>query len=175
MYKTWLQQDLYTGQNEIARAIRRSPADISRALSVVDLPDEIVAAFRSPLELQYRDADAIKRLLQLNEPAVMEAAKTIADQERKLSRSEVLKTLALAAQNEGVGSSNTPRKTPLTAGDRKLGIATWDTEGAGVIRLAPGLTADAQRKVEESLAKLIARELASVNKLAANTKAAATK
>lgn len=175
MYETWRQQGLYKGVNEISRAIGRSPADVSRALRIVNLPEAIISAFESPLQLQYRDADEIGRLLALNEDAVLEAAKSISELGGKVSRSEVLKRLALAADKEGVGSSNTCRKVPLAAGDRKLGIATWDTDGAGVIRLVPGLTPDAQQKVEEALAKLVARELAAAKRSADTAKAAATK
>ncbi len=86
MYLRALESGLFPSQAALARAIGRAAQDVSEATRIASLPTEVVAAFRSPNDIQFRWAkplaDAakadpmgiIRRAKQLASDGLMEAA-----------------------------------------------------------------------------------------------------
>lgn len=167
MYKQWLAEGLYTSQARLAAAIDRSPADVSRAIALVTLPEPVIQAFESPLALQYKDADELKQLLQLKQEAVLQRAQALAELPRRKSRAEVLRLLKEAALGESVGSTNAARKALLKHKEQALAQVVWDAQGRGQITLAQELQHAAQLEFEVLLTKTIARALRKPTKQAA--------
>lgn len=54
MYKQALRDKLFSSREHLARELAIDPGNLSKALRLADLDDRIVAAFPSPLDLQYR-------------------------------------------------------------------------------------------------------------------------
>jgi ParB family chromosome partitioning protein len=50
-YALWLRNGLFSSQDELARVLRISPSQVSRLLSLAQLPPAIVKAFASPLDI----------------------------------------------------------------------------------------------------------------------------
>lgn len=159
MYQQWVQEKLYPSQAKLAEAINRSPADVSRAIALVTLPEPLIQAFDSPLALQYKDADELKQLLQLKEQVVLQRARELAELPQRKPRADVLRLLKEAAGGESVGSTNAQRKAQLKHKERTVAQVIWDGQGRGQITLEQNLAPAAQQQFELLLTKAMVRVL----------------
>jgi len=73
-YRRALKHGLYPHQLALSKALNVSPAMVSRALAVADLPEEVVGAFPSPLQIQYRWGLELVEALKTHSEDVLEAA-----------------------------------------------------------------------------------------------------
>jgi len=78
MYRRALAEGLFPSISELARQVGVDKGNLSKALALADLPEEVVAAFRSPLELQYRWAKLLNDALQKEPDGVLQRARDIA-------------------------------------------------------------------------------------------------
>ena len=77
-YKRALESGIYPTQHKMAAAIGVTQAHISQVLTVASLPAEILAAFPSPLEIQYRWAEAIQQRLKADRKGTLQRAASVA-------------------------------------------------------------------------------------------------
>jgi ParB family chromosome partitioning protein len=73
-YKRALESGIYPTQHKMAAAIGVTQAHISQVMTVASLPAEILAAFSSPLEIQYRWAEAIQQRLKADRKGMLQRA-----------------------------------------------------------------------------------------------------
>jgi len=78
MYRRALNEQLFSSQEQLAREIGVDPGNLSKALRLADLPEVIVQAFSSPLDLQFRWAKALNDALQRDPEGVLERATELA-------------------------------------------------------------------------------------------------
>lgn len=158
MYLTWLEQKLFSSQARLAKAIGKSPSDVSRTLVLAKLPKAVLQAFESPLVLQLKDAEELRAILGgSNRSEVLRAATELANLPSKKKRGEVIRLLKAASDGPvaDVGSTNAIRKTDLFVGDQIVGSIAWDGRGKGRMSLNQALTTAAQLTFEEMLVTLV--------------------
>lgn len=80
MYRNALRQGLFPSNRRLAEAIGVDLSAVGKALALADLPDDVVAAFGSPLDLQFRWAKPLADALAANSAAVLKAARDIRQQ-----------------------------------------------------------------------------------------------
>jgi ParB family transcriptional regulator, chromosome partitioning protein len=101
-YAQWLRRGHFKSQDDIARALKISPAQVSRVLKMAQLPTVIVKAFDNPTEI--RESWAISLLNRLEEPStkmsLLEAARSLNAPSERLSVKEVYRRL-LTASSKG--------------------------------------------------------------------------
>ncbi|MEC4717928.1 ParB/RepB/Spo0J family partition protein [Noviherbaspirillum sp. CPCC 100848] len=78
MYRRALNDELFSSQEQLAREIGVDPGNLSKALRLADLPEAVVRAFPSPLDLQFRWAKALNDALQRDPEGVLERASELA-------------------------------------------------------------------------------------------------
>jgi ParB family chromosome partitioning protein len=78
MYRRALNEQLFSSQEQLAREIGVDPGNLSKALRLADLPEIIVQAFSSPLDLQFRWAKSLNDALQRDPEGVLERATELA-------------------------------------------------------------------------------------------------
>jgi ParB family chromosome partitioning protein len=94
MYRRALNEELFASLGELSKELGVDKGNLSKALKLADLPGEIVNAFPSPLELQYRWAKLLNDALQSDPEGVLARAKEIVeDKGTKRSSKEVLDSL----------------------------------------------------------------------------------
>jgi ParB family transcriptional regulator, chromosome partitioning protein len=98
-----LDMGLWKSQNEMAAHLGLDKSLISRARLLAGLPDEVVAAFPSPLDLVYRWADPLNVAIEKSRENVLRRALELAGEAPKLGAEEVFKALT--------GTAAKPRKT----------------------------------------------------------------
>jgi ParB family chromosome partitioning protein len=122
MYTRALDEGLFPSAKQLASAIGVDMGTVSKAKTLSSLPKEVVAAFGSPLDLQFRWGKLLTEALQRDPEGVLERARLIASQESRPMATEVLKTLI---------------QTPGTGKSRSAGAAEWlNEQGARVATLS---------------------------------------
>lgn len=82
MYRNALARRLFASQDDLAAKVGRSKGHISQALQVADLPAEVLDAFGSPIQIQYRWAMELQKLLARDRQAVLERAQALQGERR---------------------------------------------------------------------------------------------
>lgn len=78
MYRQALIDGLFASREQLARELGIDPGNLSKALRLADLDPTVLAAFRSPLELQYRWAKPLGDALSADRARVLAAINELA-------------------------------------------------------------------------------------------------
>ena len=149
MYRRALDAGLFPSLRQLAASIGVQPGNVSTALQIAALPDAVVQAFASPLDLQFRFVAALKAALERDEAGVLERARALAAQVPRPGAREVL--ARLAGQDE---SAHLGRPTRYTLGGKVVGSCDRDAQGNLTLRFKAGaLSADKEKRLQELLAK----------------------
>lgn len=151
MYKDALDGKLFASQRQMAAELGVSLGALNVALALASLPEEVVSAFPSPLDLQYRWAAVLNEALERDTARVLTVARELGALEVKPSAKEVLAKLCGAAIKQAEG-----KRQEILVGKRPIGWTETDSKGAMTIKLRPGvLTSATQKKLLDYLEQLL--------------------
>jgi ParB family chromosome partitioning protein len=138
-YLQWLRSGHFQSQDDIARALRVSPSQISRLLKLAQLPSVVIQSFGNPLEIREGWGIKLSSMLEDSDqrPAVLAKARSIIAEVGTCSASEVYRQL-LAASPRG----------------RKVSVLSHD----GVVRADDGSTLFRLRQQRESISVVLPLE-----------------
>jgi len=77
MYARALKEGLFDSMRKMAEALGIEPGTASKAISLVNLPKEVLASFESPLDIQFRWASDLNEILKSDPELVVARAKEI--------------------------------------------------------------------------------------------------
>lgn len=135
----------------LAQRLSVSESQISRALKLVDLPQEVISAFHSPLDLQYKWASSLSKALKFFRDAVIDKARSIADlpeEERsKLTPNQILQALVAAGELGQQGSDKQKGEDAWrpVARTRAGDILSRDIDGCLELRIPSAAVSDQTR------------------------------
>lgn len=104
-YARALDEGLFSSARKLAESASIDLSQLGKALALARLPVDVLSAFPSPLDLQYRWATELTKALQKDPDRVLAAAKKINSEPRNRSAAQVLKLLV-----EGGGTVPPPAK-----------------------------------------------------------------
>jgi ParB family transcriptional regulator, chromosome partitioning protein len=150
MYKRAIDEGLFPSLRKMATSIGSQVGNISTAIQLASLPADVVSAFPSPLNLQFRWGTALKAAIDKNPEEVLAHARELATLEPKLAAKDVLARLT------DVGTSPTPdAKMQFVFKGKSVGFWDKDLKGNISIRIkAGGLSPDQELRLRELLEKL---------------------
>jgi ParB family chromosome partitioning protein len=94
MYRRALNEELFSSLGDLSKELGVDKGNLSKALKLADLPDDVVSAFPSPLELQFRWAKLLNDALQGDPEGVLARAKELTeDKGTRRTGKEVLESL----------------------------------------------------------------------------------
>jgi ParB family chromosome partitioning protein len=141
MYARALDEKLYASLGQLGEAIGRDKSVISRALKLARLPQVVIDAFPSPVELQYRWGEALAQALEQQGAAVLERARELAVRRGELPAPRVLEAL--------MGGPAPAKADPLTetieVDGQAVATLTLDPKGQVNLRFAAGALNTQQR------------------------------
>ena len=152
MYKRALDEGLFPSLRKLAAGVGAQPGNVSTAIQLASLPAELVAAFPSPLAMQFRWAAPLSAALERDPDAVRSLAAELTALEPRLAAKEVFERLT------GVQPSSA-RPSPTQIESQGKVVAQWDKDGKGnlAVRVKAGaLSAAKERRLLEFLQKLFA-------------------
>lgn len=156
MYRRALDEGLFPSNRKLAEAVGADLSNVGKALALAELPEAVVRAFRSPLELQYRFAPVLRAALAAEGEQVLERAAALAAESPRPGAREVLERLVRPVAAGG-GTVPPPTELPVMRRGRAVGAIRLDGEGAVAVTLKAGTVpadrVDALRQaIEEFLA-----------------------
>lgn len=154
MYKRALDAGLFPSLRKLASALGVQAGNASTAVQLASLPDALVAAFESPLVLQYRWATQLQAALDRDQAGVLARAAELSALPARLPARQVLQRLVGDAPPAAAKRS---KSRAFTAEGRQVGTFEKEASGAITVRLASGaLDAARERKLTDFLTRLLA-------------------
>lgn len=135
MYRRALDSGLYPSQRKLAEALSVDLSLVSKSLALARLPDAVLEAFSSPLEVQFRWAQPLGEALQRDPEGLVRRAKTLLAQKGQLSGKQVFEHLLRAGDE--VLNGSTPPVAPAAPASRYQ--VSRDAQGRAVIRFGAGV------------------------------------
>ncbi|MEJ8852571.1 ParB/RepB/Spo0J family partition protein [Variovorax rhizosphaerae] len=156
MYMRALEHGLFPSAKQLAAAIDRDMGNISKAMALAKLPADVVRAFGSPLNLQFRWATALKDAHQRDPEALLAAAREIAAASPMPSPAAVFSTLTANANKSG-RSATSPVEWKDEQGKR-LALLTFDRKGRATVSFEHALDEGQQRKLTKVVDSFLGRK-----------------
>lgn len=151
MYRRALDEGLYPSLRSLASELGVDPGNASKAISIARLPSEILAAFESPTQIQYRWGQELIAAMQKDPEGVMSRAKAIRFSAKQLPPAEALERLL------GKAKPTKPDVKEFKVRGRAVGNISRKADGSVALSLKPGvLNEDAFARFRASIEDLIA-------------------
>lgn len=155
MYRRALDKGLYPSNRKLAEAVGVDLSAMGKALALADLPDEVVAAFPSPLELQFRWAKPLADALAANPDGVLARARDLKKHCGKIAAHDVFERLTLGGTG-GVEPFHPPKSIHIDVLGKRAVTITVNGKGGATVTIAPGVIHASQA---HPLAEVIAQFL----------------
>ncbi|MFM2345779.1 MAG: hypothetical protein RL654_532 [Pseudomonadota bacterium] len=141
MYRRALDEGLFPSNRKLAEAIGVDLSALGKALALAALPDFVIEAFPSPLQLQFRWAKPLADALRRDPARVRAAARALQAAPGEHSARQVLERL-IAKPSEETGQGMEPfhplQGVSIRLGDLDVGSVRMAADGSIEIRLEPG-------------------------------------
>ncbi|MGQ2995877.1 ParB/RepB/Spo0J family partition protein [Variovorax sp.] len=151
MYRRALDLGLFTSNRALATALGIDHSNVGKSLALARLPDEVVAAFRSPLEIQLRWAPLLNRALESDAEGVRARAEKLLTQSARPAAKEVLAKLLVADTQLQVDA----KPHTLTVKNKKAATLSFDADGRANVRIHVPLSAERRASLEKLLAEFL--------------------
>lgn len=154
-YHKALNEGLFPSARRLAEQIGLDHSNVAKALRVAELPQEIVGAFRSPVDIQFRWAVALDKAYQQDPDAVLSAARLLAGRSPKPAAAEVFRSLTEAVSAKGKAKAKEASRA-FVISDGKKGVIRAGKGGAVTVELPRGVLPPARwAAFETALQKLL--------------------
>lgn len=156
MYARALDQGLYPSNRQLALAIGRDLGDVGKALALARLPQVVVEAFASPLDLQFRWAKPLADAQQADPEGLVARAAALRLEPQALAARQVFEALlGHGAAAKGVGLSNPLATTTVERDGRTLAVLSTDARQRTHVRIDVPLDETRRRKLLKLLDNLL--------------------
>lgn len=154
MYDDALTQGLFPSLRRLADALGISSGNVTVARKLAHLPKEVIEAFPSPLDLQFRWATALEESLQKDPQRVLRLAGELANTSPRPSAKVVFERLT--GETRG-GQAAGQAAHDLKMGRKVIGSISFDSSGAITMKMKAGAVPEARRQeLVDAVSKFLA-------------------
>lgn len=144
MYRRALDDGLYPSLRRLAESLSVDVSLVSKSVTLARLPEAVVAAFQSPLEIQFRWAAPLAEAVQKDPDGILARAKALAADRGKIGSAEIF--ASLTATPTGPQNVTKPATRVISTAGKKSATFTTDDKGRAVVRFEAGVLTEAKRK-----------------------------
>ena len=144
MYRKALDEGLYSSLRRLSEGLGVDVSLVSKGVSLARLPDAVVAAFRSPLDIQFRWAAPLTEAIQKDPDGTLSRARAIAEARGELSAAAVLSRLL--GLPDAMPARVVPQALAISKAGKVAAKLTADNKGRALIRFEVGALPEAKRK-----------------------------
>lgn len=155
MYHRALETGLFTSKRALAGALGVDHSALSKAVALAELPQQVVDAFPSPLELQFRWGQPLAAVLAADPSDVLQRAQNLISRRGELSAKQVFEFL-LGSQSVEPEQADSIGPIRIEQSGRRAEVS-MTPKGGAVVNIEPGSIRPDRIKV---LAELVTRFLA---------------
>lgn len=156
-YQQALEMGLFPSNRKLAEAIGLDLTNVGKALALARLPPEVVDAFPTPMDLQYRWAKPLGDALERDMSRVLTLAKEAASKRGQLSAKAVLDMLAGADAGQADGAPDLPA-IPIKSGRKQVAVVGADRQGKTVVQFDAPLSVERRRALAEVIQRFLAED-----------------
>jgi ParB family chromosome partitioning protein len=157
MYAKALDDGLFSSMRKLAEKVGVEQGNMSKYVALARLPEPIIAAFGSPLDLQQRWATVLSDAFKANPDVVLERARVMFGTSPRPSAAAVFKMLV---EGEGDVRNITHQKDrQITSGKSLLATVKEGKKGATTVDIAVSLNADDKKQLEALLSEFLKKRL----------------
>lgn len=151
MYRRALDEGLFPSLRMLCAEVGVDPGNVSKAISIARLPLDVLAAFQSPIDIQFRWGQLIQKALDNDAESVLNIARELSRLETKLSSRDVVDKL--------IGHSRKLRASTVdfSSDGKSVGRMNRATDGSIQIALKSGVLNDDQFKQLHDYVKSLVR------------------
>jgi len=157
-YHKALNEGLFPSARRLAEQIGLDHSNVAKALRVAELPQEVVGAFRSPVEIQFRWAVALDKAFEKDPDAVLAAARSLAGRSPRPAAAEVFRALTEAVSSKPKAKAKEVAQTFALA-DGKKGVIRAGKGGAVTVELPRGVLSPTRWAAFETALQKVLAEL----------------
>ena len=150
MYRKALDDGLYSSLRRLAEGLGVDVSLVSKSVSMARLPEAVVAAFQSPLDIQFRWAAPLTEAMQKDPDGTLSRARLITETRGNLGAATILSKLV--GLPESVPGQSTSQPLTISKAGKVAARLTADAKGRAVVRFEAGALPESKRK---ALAKVI--------------------
>jgi ParB family chromosome partitioning protein len=155
MYQRAIQEGLFPSNKKLAEALGVDVTNLGKAISLAELPVEIVDAFASPLDLQYRWAKPLREAFAANPNACIAHAKKLAAMNSKPKASDVFVSLTTGATTAEYPSQSNPTFLQVTVGNKSVARILQSKKGATDVHFSSPLNREMTQALFEFIENLM--------------------
>ena len=144
MYRRALDDGLYSSLRRLADGLGVDVSLVSKSVSLARLPDAVVGAFRSPLDIQFRWAAPLTEAMQKDPDGTLSRALAIAEAQGELGAASIMSKL-IGLPEPAPGRPALQALTASRAGNIAATL-TVDVKGRAVVRFEVGVLPETKRK-----------------------------
>jgi len=143
MYRRALDDGLYSSLRRLAEGLGVDVSLVSKSVSLARLPEAVVAAFQSPLDIQFRWAAPLTEAMQKDPDGTLARARAIAETPGDLTAAAILsKLVGLAEPSSGRATS---QAMTISKAGKVAAKLTADAKGRAVVRFEVGVLPESRR------------------------------
>lgn len=151
-YAKALDEGLFPSARKLAEAASIDLSQLGKALSLARLPADVIAAFPSPLDLQYRWATLLTQAIQKDPELILTRAKSLKDSSPKANATQVLTRLL-----EGGGTVPPPpkKKVLIKGKDGQTAEIKLDAEKRSAVICLTNIDSKRFTEIEKAVKNLL--------------------
>lgn len=147
MYARALDLGLFTSARQLAAAIGVDASNLGKALTLARLPADVIAAFASPLDLQYRWVPSLNAAVQTDLSGLSARAARIAVNRGSLTAKQIIERLLDDGRAGVSGTVPSPDVHALLKAGKRVGNVSFGPGHTAQVDLQMKLNAAAQRQL----------------------------
>ncbi len=147
MYMRALDLGLFPSNRQLATALGIDPSNLGKSLALAKLPEDVVAAFASPLDIQLRWAPLLNKALDTDAAGVSKRAREITVDRGARGPKGVLAYLVEPPQLAAIPQANQP--VAFTARGKKAATLRFDGVGRAALHVHLPLDTAQQKQLSE--------------------------
>ncbi|WP_374585124.1 ParB/RepB/Spo0J family partition protein [Ideonella dechloratans] len=137
MYRKALDEGLYPSLRKLAESVKVDVSLVSKSVSLARLPEAVVAAFPSPLDIQFRWAQPLAEALQKDPDGVLQRAKRLKEEGRALTPVQVFERLCKPEEGEVARDRLEVSSHRLLRQGKLAATVQSDAKGRVTVKLEP--------------------------------------
>lgn len=155
MYSRALDRGLFPSNRKLAEALGVDLSQVGKALSLAKLPQEVIAAFSSPLDLQFRWSAPLKDALQKDPDGVLQRARAVAQLLPRISPPKVYAELIGEGSTAAVAAESQAAKEWKGGNGKVIASLKVDKKGRMVLAFERPISAKHREELEAFVAKVL--------------------
>lgn len=144
MYRRALDDGLYSSLRRLAEGLGVDVSLVSKSVSLARLPEAVVAAFETPLDIQFRWAAPLTEAMQKDPDGTLSRARVLAETRSVLGAAAIMSKLV--GLPEPTAARLESQTMTISKGGKAAAKLTTDAKGRAFVRFEVGALPESRRK-----------------------------